>query len=113
MNAAPAALLGGVLLACGSLHAPRPGTEGVPTFDDDLHTTANQVPRYVAGARRAGCTIQENDPQAFSARCPRGEAAVVVACVQRGMVLHRGCRAGTPADQCQLVWADVLSKVEP
>lgn len=85
----------------------------MPTFDDDLHTTANQVPRYVAGARRAGCTVQENEPQAFSAQCKVGDTEVVVACVQHGMILRRGCRAGTSTEVCQSVWADVLSKVEP
>lgn len=109
------AVLGAALLACGTVPRPRPGADGraLPTFQDDLHTTANQVPRFVMGARRAGCDVKENDDHSFSAKCKVGEREIVVACLQHGMILTRGCLAGTETEVCRTVWEGVLAKVDP
>ncbi len=114
------AVLGAALLACGTVPRPRPGADGraLPTFQDDLHTTANQVPPLHRPMVRADCGVRREGEQTTTrsplAKCKVGEARRRGSlCLQHGMILTRGCLAGTETDVCRTVWEGVLAKVDP
>ncbi len=69
--------------------------------------------KVVNAATRAGCKVQQNTPDAFSAACPLQTDTVIIACAKRGTLLTRGCRQGTAPEVCRTVWESVLANVDP